>query len=291
MTSEEENAQLKKDLAAERAKTARQEGELAREQAENASLRQLLEEVLRRLGEVEGKLAKDSHKSSKPPSSDGLLRKRVSLRKKSEKKSGGQAVYPGRTLVAVETPDEVLRHRPVACQHCQQPLEEVTGRVKERGPVHDLPEMRLRVCEHQVEEVCCPACGQQSVGIIPAEMLAPVQYGPHVQALAVYLHQGQLVPIVEAVPHSAPPISIASRASLTYCCAIWRMASDILSATLARYFSTLPSSRLPSICLAVAPTSRNRLRSFVPPTLDVCFGRSMGLPLVYRQDYLTGAST
>src|SRR5947209_19373614 len=119
MRAEEEIAQLKKDLAAERAKTARLEGELAREQAETASLRQMLEEVLRRLGEVEGKLAKDSHNSSKPPSSDGLGRKRGSLRMKSGKKAGGQAGHPGRTLVAVETPDEVVSHRPVACQHCQ----------------------------------------------------------------------------------------------------------------------------------------------------------------------------
>ena len=195
MRAEEEIAQLKKDLAAERSKSARLEGELAREQAETASLRQMLEEVLRRLGEVEGRLAKDSHNSSKPPSSDGLGRKRVSLGKKSGKKSGGQAGHPGRTLLTVETPDEVVRHRPLACQHCQQSLEEVAGQVKERRQVHDLPEMRLRVCEHQVEEVCCPACGQQSVGTFPAGVRAPVQYGPNVQALAVYLHQGQLVPM------------------------------------------------------------------------------------------------
>jgi transposase len=195
MAREEELEQLKKDLAAERAKSARLEGELARARAENSQLRQMLEDVLKRLREVEGKLAKDSHNSSKPPSSDGLARKRVSLRKKSEKKAGGQAGHPGRTLWAVETPDEVVRHRPVTCQHCQQPLEEVAGQVKERGPVHDLPEMHLRVCEHQVEEVTCPACGQQSVGTFPAQVMAPVQYGPHVQALTVYLQQGQLVPM------------------------------------------------------------------------------------------------
>jgi septal ring factor EnvC (AmiA/AmiB activator) len=66
MTAEEEQAQLKRELSAERAKCARLEGELARERAENASLRQMLEEVLRRLSEVEGQLAKDSHNSSKP---------------------------------------------------------------------------------------------------------------------------------------------------------------------------------------------------------------------------------
>jgi uncharacterized coiled-coil protein SlyX len=79
-TAEEELAQLKKHLSAERAKSARLEGELAAEQAENAQLRQMLEEVLRRLREVEGQLAKDSPNSSKPPSSDGLGRKRVNLR-------------------------------------------------------------------------------------------------------------------------------------------------------------------------------------------------------------------
>ena len=113
MTAEEEIAQLKRELAAERAKSASLEGELASERAENSHLRQMLEEVLRRLGEVEGKLAKDSHNSSKPPSSDGLRRKRVSTRKRSEKKPGGQAGHPCHTLVAVETPDEVVRHRPV----------------------------------------------------------------------------------------------------------------------------------------------------------------------------------
>ena len=159
MTAEEEQAQLKRELSAERAKCARLEGELARERAENASLRQMLEEVLRRLSEVEGQLAKDSHKSSRPPSSDGPGRKRVSPHRRSEKKTGGQPGHPGHTLKIVDTPDEVVKHRPVACQRCQQPLEEVAGKVKERGPMLDLPEVRLRVCEHHVEEVCCPACG------------------------------------------------------------------------------------------------------------------------------------
>jgi transposase len=92
-------------------------------------------------------MARDSHNSSKPPSSDRLGRKRASLRKRSEKKPEGQARHPGHTLNTVETPDEVVRHRPVICQHA---LDEVAGRVKERRPVHDLTEMRLRVCEHHM---------------------------------------------------------------------------------------------------------------------------------------------
>jgi transposase len=32
------------------------------------------------------------------------------------------------------------------------------------------------------------------VGRFPASVSAPVQYGPNLQALALYLHQGQLLP-------------------------------------------------------------------------------------------------
>src|SRR5258708_17437834 len=151
MTAEEELVQLKKELAAERAKTTRLEGELARERAEKASLREMLEEVLRQLGQVEGQRAQDSHHSSKPPSSDGLGRKRANRRERSEKKTGGQTEHPGHTLQAVQRPDEVVRHRPVVCEHCQHPLDEVAGRGKERRQVHDVPGMRLGVWEHHVE--------------------------------------------------------------------------------------------------------------------------------------------
>jgi septal ring factor EnvC (AmiA/AmiB activator) len=54
MRTEEEIEGLKKELAAERAKSARIDEELARERAGNSQLRQMLEDVLRRLDEVEG---------------------------------------------------------------------------------------------------------------------------------------------------------------------------------------------------------------------------------------------
>lgn len=61
--------------------------------------------------------------------------------------------------------------------------------------MQDLPQVRLMVREHQVEEVCCPKCQQVSRGSFPAGVEAPVQYGPHLRALAVYLHEYQLVPL------------------------------------------------------------------------------------------------
>lgn len=73
-------------------------------------------------------------------------------------------------------------------------LSGVPGMVTERRQVLDLPEMRLVAHEHQLEAVCCPTCHSMSLGSFPTSVSAPVHYGPNLQALAVYLHQGQLLP-------------------------------------------------------------------------------------------------
>jgi transposase len=179
----------------ERAKSARLEDELAAERAEKAILREQMEQILRRLREVEGQLAKDSHNSSKPLSSDGAARKSRKQRQRSEKQTGGQVGHAGRTLLQVSNPDEVVCHRPVVCAHCQQGLTAVPGSMKERRQVHELPEVRLLVQDHQVEEVRCPACGWKNEGSFPSGVEAPVQYGPNLRAVAVYLQQYQLVPL------------------------------------------------------------------------------------------------
>jgi len=178
------------------------EEHIARLEQENGQLRAELAEAYRqiaqlaeRLQQVEGRQRKDSHNSSKPPSSDGPARQTRSQRKASGKKTGGQAGHSGRTLMQVATPDEVQLHRPGECAHCQQSLQGVPGQVKERRQVHDLPPLRLLVQEHQVEEVCCPHCQHLTRADFPAGVEAPVQYGSNVRALAVYLHQYQLVPL------------------------------------------------------------------------------------------------
>ena len=49
--------------------------------------------------------------------------------------------------------------------------------------------------EHQAETRGCPGCGHATTALFPADVLAPVQYGPGVATLAVYLHQEQLLPV------------------------------------------------------------------------------------------------
>lgn len=151
--------------------------------------------ALLRIEELERRQRKDSHNSSKPPSSDGFGRKPAGQRKKSGKPSGGQQGHQGQSLLQVLTPDSVVTHRPTRCEQCQFDLQQEVGRVKERRQIHDLPELRLLVQEYQVEEICCPVCQHHNQGSFPAGVDAPAQYGPGVQALAVYLSQFQLLPM------------------------------------------------------------------------------------------------
>jgi len=101
-----------------------QEERIAQLEQENAELRaqlaeayQQITQLAERLQRVEGQVAKDSHNSSKPPSSDGPRRKARSQRRQSEKQTGGQPGHPGRTLMQVNSPDAVVRHRPLLCAH------------------------------------------------------------------------------------------------------------------------------------------------------------------------------
>lgn len=180
--------------------------EIATLKTENATLREQMTALLERVQELEARLAKDSHNSSKPPSSDGLKRqlpRTRSLRRSSGKKAGGQLGHPGETRHRVAAPDAVVEHRPAACAACQAPLAE-SARVeivaRERRQVQDLSPIRLRVTEHQALSVRCPACQQVTAGAFPAAAPSRAQYGPRLRALAVYLVAQQFVPYAHPTP-------------------------------------------------------------------------------------------
>jgi len=165
--------------------------------AENARQREQIAALLERVQELEGRLAKDSHNSGKPPSSDGLARKAnrtKSLRRRSGKPSGGQLGHRGETLRLVAVPDAVIEHRPTVCSACHSVLDHAPVVLRERRQVREVPAVRLVVHEHQALHVRCPACQAVSVGTFPAEAPSRAQYGPRLRALCVYLVEQQLVP-------------------------------------------------------------------------------------------------
>src|SRR5258707_5338514 len=147
---------------------------------------------------LQERLAKDSHNSHLLPSSDRFSRQPKSLRKKSGKKPGGQEGHPGKTLLFSPCPDEVIVHAVDRCEQCQADLRQVPASRVERRQVVDVPPVRLLVREHHSEQKQCPQCQQVIVAAFPVEVRAPVQYGPRIAAMAVYLVQQQLLPLARA---------------------------------------------------------------------------------------------
>lgn len=165
------------------ARVAAVEGENAALRAENAALR--------------ARLGTNSHNSGKPPSSDGpgVKPHPKSQRVVSGRTPGGQPGHEGQTLALVDAPDEVQIHAPSHCQECEQGLDDVPALRRERRQVVDIPPVRARVIEHQAVTRCCLGYGAETSGAFPPEVAAPVQYGPGVATLAVYLTQEQLLPL------------------------------------------------------------------------------------------------
>jgi transposase len=157
---------------------------------------QQIEALSARVKELEDRLGKDSHNSSKPPSSDGLAKKPApkSLRGKSGRRPGGQPGHRGYTLELSEHPDRTILHAPTSCRHCGASLLAAPLQDTERRQVFDLPPTALVVTEHRLQTCCCSACGQKSSGEFPAEVTHRVQYGPRVKALTTYLMHFQLLP-------------------------------------------------------------------------------------------------
>ena len=146
------------------------------------------------VAELRQRLGQNSQNSSKPPSSDSPFAKPApkSLRRKSGRRPGGQPGHPGSTLTLVDNPDERLRHEPGPCTGCGADLAGAPEVGVERRQVFDLPPMAVHVTEYQLIARRC-ACGTTTCGSAPEGVTAPVQYGPRIAAIILYLYVGQFL--------------------------------------------------------------------------------------------------
>src|SRR2546430_10172221 len=202
MTIEEELAYLRAENTVLREQLAQRDELIQQQQAvlaeQNALIQQHGEQMSRlseQLKAVQDRLAKDSHL---PPASDRVVRQPKSMRKPSEKQPGGQPGHPGSSLQFSATPDEIILQQVERCEACQHDLRAVAACGRERRQAVDLPLPRLLVREYRAEQKHCPHCQHITIAALPAGVQAPVQYGPHVAATAVYLVEQQLLPLARA---------------------------------------------------------------------------------------------
>jgi transposase len=187
-----------------------------------AQLQARIAEQDARIAELERQLAASSRNSSKPPSSDGLDKPAPkSLRGRSGRKPGGQPGREGRTLRQVAVPDEVVVHEPGACPGCGgKPTAEDRPAGVIRRQVFDIPQITVRVVEHRLISRRCGGCGMVTAAAGPAGVSAPVQYGPHAAAIAIYLVLGQHLPVARTAGLLAElfgtPMSVGTVAAWTH---------------------------------------------------------------------------
>ncbi len=169
-------------------------------QAENQKIIEQQTERIRKLEEriksLEVILNKNSRNSSKPPSTDDLAHKKPmpkSQRIKSGKKAGGQEGHVGTTQTMVSNPDETEIYTVKRCKNCGKNLEDEKAKDHERRQVFDIPPVTIKVKEHRAEIKIC-TCGCINTADFPEDVKYPVQYGPRLAGLAVYLHDYQLIP-------------------------------------------------------------------------------------------------
>jgi transposase len=150
--------------------------------------------LMQRMARLEGRLAKNSKNSSKPPSSDGLSKPAPkSQRVPGQNPNGGQKGHNGNTLRQSTQVDETVVHQgTTCCRTCQREMVDHT--VVETRQVFELPMLRIRTVAHQQWRSTC-SCGAVHLGVWPAHVNAPAQYGASVKAMVVHLNQHHLVPL------------------------------------------------------------------------------------------------
>ena len=202
-------------------------------------LKSTVTKLTEQIDELKGQLKKDSHNSSKPPSSDGTGKNWTkSSRKRSGKKPGGQEGHKGANLKMVDNPDKTIVHSIRKCKNCNESLDETEVSEYERRQVFDMPPMKLEVTEHKSEIKLCPHCGEVNKTDFPEDIKRQAQYGKRLKGFLVYLNQYQLLPYERLIELMNDLYSIDISKGTVYnfnkgCYEILRPVEDIIKELLA----------------------------------------------------------
>jgi transposase len=143
-----------------------------------------------RIAQLERMTKRSSRNSSQPPSQDPPGSGPARGKDRSGRKPGGQPGHEGkgRPLLPMSAVDEVVEHWPDRCDcgHVFLEADRVAIAEPARHQVEELPVIAVRVIEHRCQRVCCPACGVQRSGALPAEIAASA-FGPRLQAAVATL--------------------------------------------------------------------------------------------------------
>jgi transposase len=146
-----------------------------------------IDELKRRLFELEARVNKTPQNSSLPPSTQHPHARPLAKKPKSKRKRGGQPGHEKheRALIPVEQCDEVHLLKPSECRRCGGKLSGIDSEPL-RHQVWELPEIKPHVTEYQQHRLLCPCCGESTCAELPAGVPAG-QAGPRLVAFVALL--------------------------------------------------------------------------------------------------------
>jgi transposase len=156
------------------------------------ALVELVLRLLERVAALEAELAqrrqppKNPGNSSVPPSA-GQKPNRAERRRAQR---GARRGHPGTSRFRAQ-PDLRVACRPERCRGCQAQLPPEGQRVVARRQVVELPVVRALVLELRQYRADCANCGTRTVAELPPGFRPGATFGPRVEALLAYLHEGQ----------------------------------------------------------------------------------------------------
>ena len=109
--------------------------------------------------------------------------KNKSLRKKSNKVSGGQIGHKVSTLEKVDNIDFVVELPNEICPHCAANLKNVKVEEVRTRQVFDIPKIKINVTEYQAHLKTCPHCNKKSISEFPENVTHNAQYGANIKGL------------------------------------------------------------------------------------------------------------
>ncbi len=143
--------------------------------------------------QLQARLNQNSNNSSRPPSSDSPFKSKKKAKPRGGD-PGGQFGHEGhhRALLDVNLVDELISVRPKSCRHCAKPLSKKLPIMAEvvRHQIQEIPEIKPRVTEYQLNALTCPACHKTTRASLPIGV-SESGYGARATAIVANLH-GQL---------------------------------------------------------------------------------------------------
>ena len=149
---------------------------------ENAELKKIIEELNRRITDLEERLRLNSQNSSKPPSSDRYPKKEPPSSNKKGRRSQGFS----RKWFLKEEVSEFIKYYPQNCDGCGGSHFLPKAKIAEARQTIEIPPIKPIVTEHHAMKCRCAKCGKQVRANLPLDVTSSV-FGPKIKAWCTVL--------------------------------------------------------------------------------------------------------